>query len=114
MSFALEVQVGREPGPPGAIAIVIAHPLLLGFLLGWRPSMVLCPRGTAWGRHETSPPQILASGSRRRRASGLSLFCLGASLSDTTGAHHRAISPRRRAGHRRAPDGSMDIRSARS
>src|SRR6516165_9874350 len=24
MSFALEVQVGREPGPPGAIAIVIA------------------------------------------------------------------------------------------
>src|SRR5262249_4408073 len=39
MSFALEVQVGREPGPPGAITIGIAHPLLLGFLAGWRPSL---------------------------------------------------------------------------
>jgi len=38
MSFALEVQVGREPGPPGAITIGIAHPLLLGFLVGWRTS----------------------------------------------------------------------------
>src|SRR5262245_47777552 len=35
MSFALEVQVGREPGPPGAIALRMALPVPSRFLLGW-------------------------------------------------------------------------------
>src|SRR6516164_4053018 len=91
MSFALEVQVGREPGPPGAIAIVIAHPLLLGFLLGGRPSMKLCLRGTAWGRHETSPPQILASGSRCGRTSSHFADGVGADLPDAAGALDRRL-----------------------
>jgi hypothetical protein len=33
MSFALDVQVGREPGPPGAIVVPIALPHLVGSVL---------------------------------------------------------------------------------
>src|SRR5262245_59116911 len=53
MSFALEVQVGREPGPPGAIAIVIAHPLLLGFLSDGAHR--LCSPAIPSGRAPCSP-----------------------------------------------------------
>ena len=44
--------------------------------------------------HETSPPTISPSGSRRRRSPGSATTCAGARVSDTPGAHHRRLSGR--------------------
>src|SRR5262245_30208262 len=42
-------------------------------------------------RHETSPPHILASGRRHRRAAGGRKHCEGAILSIAAGAHCRGL-----------------------
>src|SRR5262245_17009906 len=48
MSFALEVQVGREPGPPGAIALRMALPVPSRFPPRMAPLFsVLAPNGPA-------------------------------------------------------------------
>src|SRR5215831_7295215 len=85
----------------------------------WRPmalrckGMILCPRGTAWGRHETSPPQILASGSGRCLDCGRVAHHGGASLSVAAGADHRPVSRRPSQRHRRAAHGSIAVGAAR-
>src|SRR5262245_36898620 len=67
-----------------------------------------CRAGSA-GRNETSPPQISASGRRRRRAAGRVAFRVGASLSDATGAHRRRLSGWRDDRRHRTPHGSMAV-----
>ena len=64
-----------------------------------RLSDILPWRNRLGGRHETSPPTISASGRGRCLAAGNLALGLGASLSDTAGAHHRAVRTSRRDGH---------------
>src|SRR5262249_34722414 len=56
MSFALEVQVGREPGPPGAIALRMALPVPSRFpprmaplFLSWHQMVPRFCRVLGWG-----------------------------------------------------------------
>src|SRR5262245_6637266 len=57
-----------------------------------RRSIRLLRRGGSW--HETSPPHILASRSRRRRAADSFADRTGARLSHAAGADHRWLSGR--------------------
>src|SRR6516162_4284079 len=57
--------------------------------------VIFCPSGTTWGHHETSPPQILASGSGRCRTPRRAALCLGANLSIASDHDDRAFRPGR-------------------